>query len=200
MSNVAPTVLLDRDGTINREVHYLRDPDDLALLPGVADGLKRLQGRGCRLVVVTNQSAIGRGLLDETRLGEIHARLGSMLLRHDIHIAGWYWCPHLPTDDCRCRKPRPGMLQRARDELDFDARQAWMVGDRLTDVEAGRRAGAKTILVSTGYGQGEYQLPESKSLVDYYVPSLSDAADVICSWLDETQRSTSNHSSQALDA
>ena len=175
----APVVFLDRDGTINREVHHLSDPAQLELLPGVAKGLRRLRARGCSLVVVSNQSPIGRGMFTEDRLREINARLGEMLADEGIEIAGWYWCPHLPEAGCTCRKPAPGMFFRARDELGVILDGSWMIGDRLSDLQAGRQAGAKTILVATGYGAGESLLPARAECVDHFVPSLTEAADVI---------------------
>jgi D-glycero-D-manno-heptose 1,7-bisphosphate phosphatase len=179
IDQAAPAVFLDRDGTINREVHHLSDPAQLELLPGVVEGLRRLRARGCPLVMVSNQSPIGRGKFTEDRLREINARLAQMLAGEGVEIAGWYWCPHLPDAGCACRKPAPGMFFRARDELGVILDSSWIIGDRLSDMQAGRRAGARTILVATGYGQGEYELPERAACVDYFVPSLVEAADVI---------------------
>jgi D-sedoheptulose 7-phosphate isomerase len=171
-----PTVFLDRDGTINREVHHLSDPEQLELLPGAADGLRALYNAGCELVVVSNQSPIGRGLLTENRLREINARLADML---QVQIAGWYCCPHTPWDGCDCRKPAPGMFLRARDEMGVKLEKSWVIGDRLADLQAGRQVGARTILVATGYGRDEYALPERAASVDYFVPTLREAAEVI---------------------
>ena len=178
---VAPTVFLDRDGTINREVHHLSDPEQLELLPGAAEGLRELCRAGCTLVVVSNQSPIGRGLFSEARLREINARLSEMLAAEGVQIAGWYWCPHTPSDGCSCRKPAPGMFLRARDEMGVILDKSWVVGDRLGDLRAGRQVGARAILVATGYGEGEYALPEHTACVDYFVPTLREAADVILS-------------------
>jgi D-glycero-D-manno-heptose 1,7-bisphosphate phosphatase len=137
-----PTVFLDRDGTINREVHHLSDPEQLELLPGAAEGLRALYNAGCELVVVSNQSPIGRGLFTENRLREINARLADML---QIQIAGWYWCLHTPWDGCDCRKPAPGMFLRARDEMGVILEKSWVIGDRLADLQASRQVGARTI-------------------------------------------------------
>ncbi len=177
--SAAPTVFLDRDGTINCEVHYLSDPDQLELLPGVAEGLRRLCEAGCTLVVVSNQSPIGRGIFTEDRLREINARLAEMLAAEGVTISGWYWCPHTPEEGCDCRKPAPGMFLRARDELGVILEKSWIVGDRLGDLKAGKQVGARAVLVATGYGQGEHALPESEGCVDYFVPTLREAADVI---------------------
>ena len=174
-----PTVFLDRDGTINREVHHLSDPDQLELLPGAAEGMRRLVQAGCKLIVVSNQSPIGRGLFTEGRLLEIHARLAEMLAAEGIKIDAWYWCPHVPGAGCDCRKPAPGMFLRARDEMGVILEESWIVGDRLSDLRAGKQVGAQAILVATGYGEGEYALPEHTACVDYFVPTLREAADVI---------------------
>lgn len=174
------TVFLDRDGTLNHEKHHLSDPDDLELIPGAAQGLRALVQYGCRLVVVTNQSPIGRGIFDEARLLEIHGRLAAMLSHEEeVTIDGWYWCPHLPDAGCRCRKPEIGMFLQARDELGVDLKRSWMIGDKLIDTQAGRRAGARTVLVATGYGKEQSELPERTECVDFFVPSLREAAELI---------------------
>lgn len=173
------TVFLDRDGTINREVAYLSDPDQLELLSGVSDGLRRLQERGCRLIVVTNQSAVGRGILDEARLAEIHARLDAMLRAEGVEIAAWYWCPHVSEDHCDCRKPQVGMFEEAGRRYALNPEATWVIGDKLSDMEAGRRFLAKTILVATGYGQEQWIRPNSRDWTDFFVPSLDAAAELI---------------------
>ena len=144
---------MDRDGTINREVHHLSDPDQLELLPGAAEGLRELCEAGCKLVVVSNQSPIGRGMFTEARLLEINGRLSEMLAAEGVKIGGWYWCPHAPWEGCECRKPAPGMFLRARDEMGVILEKSWIVGDRLSDLQAGRQVGARAILVATGYGE-----------------------------------------------
>jgi histidinol-phosphate phosphatase family protein len=172
-------VFLDRDGTINREVHHLSDPNQLELLPGAAEGLLALYRAGCPLIIVSNQSPIGRGMFTEDRLREINGRLSEMLAAEDVQIAGWYWCPHAPWEGCTCRKPAPGLFIKARDEMGVILEESWVVGDRLADLCAGREVGAKAILVATGYGQSEYALPEAQACVDYFVPTLREAAEVI---------------------
>lgn len=174
------TVFLDRDGTLNREKHHLSNPDDLELLPGVAEGLRALQSHGFRLVVITNQSPIGRGMFDESRLIEIHQRLAAMLSQGgEVTIDGWYWCPHLPDAGCQCRKPEIGMLIQAQKELGVNLQRSWMVGDKLIDTQAGKRAGARTVLVATGYGSQQFELPKRPKSVDFFVPSMLEAAKLI---------------------
>ncbi len=172
-------VFLDRDGTINREVHHLSRPEQLELLPGAAEGLRSLHQAGYRLVVVTNQSAIGRGILDGDRLDRIHQRLSGMLGAEGVDIAAWYHCPHRPDEGCACRKPGTGLFAQGRRELGISLDHAWMVGDRLSDLQAGRAVGARTILVATGYGRREYRLPGRRACTDYYVESLIRAARII---------------------
>jgi len=152
-------VFLDRDGTLNREVDFLADPAQLELLPGVAEGLTRLAKDQWLLCVVTNQSGVARGLVSEGDLAEIHTRLRELLSRGGAHLDWIGHCPHHPDHGptelrrvCDCRKPRPGLLQRAAAELDIDLTRSWMVGDSARDLEAGRAAGCHPILVGTGNG------------------------------------------------
>ncbi len=116
-------VVLDRDGTINVDRHYLSDPDQMELLSGATAGLRAMRAMGLGLVVVTNQSAIGRGYFDLARLEEIHNRLRDLLAAERVELDGIYVCPHLPDDGCDCRKPLPGLLRRAAAELAFDPRR-----------------------------------------------------------------------------
>jgi D-glycero-D-manno-heptose 1,7-bisphosphate phosphatase len=145
-------VLLDRDGTIIVERHYLSEPDQVELIPGVTEGLRLLSERGFGLVVITNQSAIGRGYFDQARLELIHRRLLDLLESEGIRMNGIYYCPHTPTDHCDCRKPQPGMIEKAAAEFGFNPEDAFVIGDKACDIELGQRVGAKTFLVRTGYG------------------------------------------------
>jgi histidinol-phosphate phosphatase family protein len=170
-------VLLDRDGTIIVEKHYLSDPDGLELLPGAAEGLRRLAGLGLGLAVVTNQSPIGRGLFDVATLDRIHARLTERLAEQGVRLDGIYYCPHTPDDGCDCRKPRTGMARRAGEELGFDPASAFVVGDMESDMNLGKALGATTFLVRSGYGARTLE----RGLVtpDHVVDGLLQAADVI---------------------
>ena len=145
-------VALDRDGTIIVERHYLSDPDHVQLLPATAAGLQRMGALGLRLIVVTNQSAVGRGIIDEARLAQIHERMRQLLADEGIRLDGVYYCPHTPDDDCNCRKPRPGLMLQAADELGFNPASAFVVGDKACDIDLGLGIGARTALVRTGYG------------------------------------------------
>jgi D-glycero-D-manno-heptose 1,7-bisphosphate phosphatase len=143
---------LDRDGTIIAERHYLSDPNEVELIPGAAEALKELQDMGLGLLVVTNQSAMARGFFDKTHLDLIHQRLSALLGAYGVHLDGIYVCPHMPEDNCSCRKPRPGLVEQAIKDLNFDPKLCFVVGDKACDIELGRRVGATTLLVSTGYG------------------------------------------------
>jgi D-glycero-D-manno-heptose 1,7-bisphosphate phosphatase len=170
-------VLLDRDGTIIQERHYLSDPDQVELLRGVASGLRQLRRMGFGLIVVTNQSGVGRGFFDTSQLALIHRRLYELLAQEGVHLNGIYYCPHTPTDDCPCRKPRPGLVARAAAEWAFDPQNSFVIGDKVCDIELGQRLGATTFLVRTGYG--EQVAIQGTVNPDYTVDDLWEAARVI---------------------
>ena len=170
-------VVLDRDGTIIVEHNYLSDPSQVELLPGSAAGLKQMRDLGLGLIVITNQSAIGRGFIDRTRLDQIHERLGELLKREGIQLDRLYFCPHLPEDNCACRKPATGLLDLAANELGFEPRSCFVIGDKACDIELGRRVEATTILVRTGYGE---QFEKDGDLQpNFTVSNLKEAAEVI---------------------
>ena len=181
-----PAVFLDRDGTIVREVEYLRSPKELRLLPRAGAAIRRLNEAGFAVVVVTNQSGIARGLLTEDDLEEIHTVLRRRLARRGARVDAISWCPHHPEAvlpeyrrRCRCRKPSPGMLVQAGRELDLDLARSYAVGDSERDVEAGRRAGCRTVLVRTGYGaKTEARVGEGLS-ADHVADDLSGAVEWI---------------------
>ena len=170
-------VLLDRDGTIAVEKHYVSDPNELELIPGAGDAIRRLGEHGLLVAVVTNQSAIGRGYFDAMRLEQIHARLLELLAAEGAVVHGVYVCPHAPNEGCDCRKPNTGLLRKAASELSFDLSNAFMVGDKAADIEAGRRSGATTILVKTGYG--EATILQDNVRPDFVVSDISKAASLI---------------------
>lgn len=147
-------VFLDRDGTLIREVGYLCRPEQLELLPGVAAALRALHDGGFKTVVVTNQSAVGRGRLSEAQLDEIHRLLRQRLAEQGASLDGIYYCPHHPSEAvgayriaCPCRKPNPGMITRASEELALEPKRSYVVGDQQVDRELALRAGATPVLV-----------------------------------------------------
>lgn len=159
-----PAIFLDRDGTINRDVDYLTSPDQLELLPSAGQALHSLQQQGYLLIVVSNQSAVARGMLSEDQLLVINRKLEDMLRPYGVTLAGSYYCPHHPTvgvgkyrQACQCRKPRTGLFIQASNELQVDLANSWAIGDRLRDLLGPAELGCKTILVRTGYGATQEQ-------------------------------------------
>ncbi len=150
-----PAVFLDRDGTLVVERGYLSDPDDLELLPGVPAALRNLKAAGYALIVVSNQSGVGRGLFPRSRVYQAMARLRVALRAHGVEIDAIYFCPHRPEEGCACRKPGVALLERAAEDLQLSLAQSVMIGDKLLDAETGRNAGARGVLVRTGYGRDE---------------------------------------------
>ena len=150
-------VFLDRDGTLIHNHHYCRDPRLVRLLPGVGRALRWLSRAGCRLIVITNQSGVARGYLTEDDLSSVNARLCELLAAEGVHLEAIYYCPHYPSGradgyvgPCLCRKPAPGLLLRAAIERGVCLARSWLVGDVLADVEAGNRAGCRTVLLDLG--------------------------------------------------
>jgi histidinol-phosphate phosphatase family protein len=168
-------VFLDRDGTINEEVDYLDDPDRLYLIPGAAEAIRLLNEAGIRVIVVSNQSGVGRGYFSAATVETIHQRLAMQLAEHNARYDAIYFCPHHPTQGCECRKPKSGMLLQAAREHGIDTQRAFMVGDKISDLCAGRRVGCRTVLVLTGYGEQARKLCNNSDFKpDYISPNLYD--------------------------
>ncbi len=140
-------VFLDRDGTVIADKHYLSDPDGVEILPGAAQAIARLNARGVAVFLVTNQSGIGRGMFTQQDFGSVQERLISELAQHGAHLDGVYFCPHSPDEACACRKPAPGLFERAAREHDLDLSRSVFIGDRLRDVEPAFLWGGTPILV-----------------------------------------------------
>ena len=151
-------VLLDRDGTIIEEKGYLSDPEDVELIPGASRAIRLLNHLGLRTVVVSNQSGVARGYFPDSVVEEINARVQLLLGERGASLDGMYYCPHHPDDGCTCRKPEPGMLQLAAEELRVDLPSSYMVGDKADDIGAIHRVGGKGIVVLTGYGAEELKV------------------------------------------
>ncbi len=171
MSN-DPAILLDRDGTLVEPRHYPSRPDELVLYPNLVTQLRHLRHAGFRLAVITNQSGIARGYFTEKDLAKMHDYLRTELRQGGVEIDGFFYCPHHPEGEipalsieCSCRKPEPGLLLRAAEELKIDLKCSWFIGDILNDVEAGNRAGCRTILVDLGTESP----PESPIRTPHYV-------------------------------
>lgn len=180
-------VFLDRDGTINEEVDFLRTPDELHLIPGAGRAVQRLNGLGLVTCVISNQSGVARGYLSEADLIPIHARLQAELGKEHARVDRIYYCPHHPLEglapyniDCECRKPKPGMLLNGAREFGIDLTSSFVVGDRVGDIQAGRSVGAATILVLTGYGlQARDECRRDGIMPDRIVPSIVEAVEFI---------------------
>jgi len=176
-----PAVFLDRDGTLIVEREYLCDPEQVELIPGVLRGLQRLQTAGFRLVMVTNQSGIGRGFFMETDMHRVNRRMLDLLAPHRVHFDRIYFAPEAPDQPSLGRKPSPYFLFAARDELGLDLTRSYMVGDKLLDLECGWNAGVcQSLLVRTGYGTvTEAQHPQLRERA-VIVDNLEAAAAHIC--------------------
>ncbi len=157
-------IIMDRDGTVCEEVGYVNHVDRVRLLPRSAEAIRRANAAGFQTVVVTNQAGVARGYFPESLISEVHDRIRELLAAERARVDGIYYCPHHPDvgppeyrKDCDCRKPRPGLLLRASDEMGIDLRASYLIGDSIRDVESGHRVGATTVLVLTGYGKGELE-------------------------------------------
>lgn len=176
-------VFLDRDGTLIEERGYLDRMELLDLFPWTADALRLLKRAGYMLVVVTNQSAIARGIIDEAFLEQIHQEMSARLARGGAAIDRYYHCPHLADapieryrQSCRCRKPGPGMIEQACRDLGLDPSRSFMIGDRWLDVACGAAAGTRTIRVRTGHGAAESVSPPVSVKADMILDNLMEAA------------------------
>lgn len=148
-------VFLDRDGTLNVEKDYVYRYADWDWVPGAVEGMKKLASLGFQLVVVSNQSGVARGYYAVSDVHVLHAQVAKDLRDRGIAVAGFYFCPHGPDDKCECRKPRPGLLLQAGNDLKIDLSHSYMVGDKMIDVQSAQAAGVRPILVGTGYGSTE---------------------------------------------
>ena len=154
-------IFLDRDGTLNKDTGYVHRKEDWHWLPGVVEALKRFHAVGYALVVVSNPSGLARGMYDLAALHELEAWINADLEAKGAAIDAWYYCPHLPeiTGPCSCRKPAPGLILRAAEEMGLDLARSWMVGDRVRDVEAGLAAGCRCVLLRPAQGGYEADAP-----------------------------------------
>lgn len=179
---MAKALFLDRDGTLNHDTGYMNNPDLFALLKGVPEALLRAQKAGFLFVIVSNQSGVGRGLITEEQLEQVHAKLDQLLGQSGIRIAHYGLCFHQPDDECDCRKPKPKLVLEAAQKLNIDLSQSFMIGDKWSDVECGVNSKVKhSFLVKTGNGAEDQKkitkfLPAQATVVE----DLSAAVDQIC--------------------
>jgi D-glycero-D-manno-heptose 1,7-bisphosphate phosphatase len=181
-----PALFLDRDGTLNVDVGYLHALDQLELFPWTIDALRLAKRAGFALVVVTNQSGVAQGLIDEEFVGVAHAELQRRLEAEGAGVDGYYSCPHHPMGtvekfrmECRCRKPSPGMVEDAARDLDLDLARSWVIGDKWLDVQLGQAVGARSILVRTGWGRRQESKRPAGQHVDAVCDNLMHAMSII---------------------
>lgn len=182
-------VFLDKDGTLIEDVPYNVDLDRIRLCDGAIEALRSLHTAGYKLIIISNQSGVARGFFSETALMEVNRHLRELL---GVPLSGFYYCPHHPHGtvakfaiDCDCRKPKPGMLLRAARDHDIDLTRSWFIGDILNDVEAGRAANCRTILIDNG-NETEWVLNRSR-LPDHIVANLTEAARIVAAIDQPTQ-------------
>jgi len=173
-------VLLDRDGTIIVDKHYLSDPDQVELFAGAAEGIRKLNEMNIPVAVVTNQSGIGKGYFTLEAMHSVNNRLQKILSTHQARIDAFYYCPDHPDDHSEYRKPNTGMLEEASREFEVALEEAVIIGDKISDIEAGKRAGAVSILVRTGYGKEAEKT--AKPFTKYVVNSIKEAIELVVSW------------------
>jgi D-glycero-D-manno-heptose 1,7-bisphosphate phosphatase len=150
-----PVLFLDRDGVVIEDRHYLSDPDEVVLVDGAAQAFAAARSAGFRIVGVSNQSGLGRGIFGLAQFEAVMRRVDELLAAEGAAFDAMHYCPHAPGDDCACRKPLPGLLEDAARRVPYDPARSWVVGDKASDVELARRAGLGAVLVHTGYGAGE---------------------------------------------
>lgn len=191
MQELRSAVFLDRDGTLIEERHYLSSITEISVLEGASEAITRLNNAGFAVVVATNQSAVGRGLLSLENLNSIHREIRYQLKTEGAQIDEIFFCPHHPTEatrtyrsNCTCRKPKPGMLEKAARQLTLDLRKSFMIGDTLSDIKTGHAAGCRSILVKTGKGRQEIlRIKDEPKPPDFIAENLTKAVD----WLLEKQ-------------
>lgn len=185
-------IFLDRDGTINEEMGYINHIDRFMLMPGAAAAIRSINESGLKAVVVTNQSGAARGYFPEELIDQVHRKMSRLLEEESAFLDGIYTCTHAPpskgeSGGCGCRKPKIGLMKQAAQELNLDLQESYVVGDRLKDVEMARNAGAKAVLVLTGYGRGELGFlgPTRKVEPDFVAEDLAEAVEWILSDMSE---------------
>lgn len=166
-----PAIFLDRDGTLIHDIGYISDWRQVNLLSGVGEALWQIQQDGYLLVVISNQSGIGRGIITAGEAQRVHERTVELLGDCGVRLDGVYYCPHVPDDHCACRKPAPGLLLQSARELKIDLARSIMIGDKSSDVQTGKAAGCRTLL----FGPGD--LPDASALADHSAGSWFEIAD-----------------------
>jgi len=178
-------VFLDRDGTLNEDPGYLGDPEKLKLFPGTGKALSVLKNKlNFKLIVISNQSGIARGLLTEENVIAVNNRINELLIPDDVMIDAFFYCPFHPDfsnpEDCTCRKPSPEMVFRAAKDMNISLEQSYFVGDAVSDIECGKNAGLKTILIKTGYGEESFlMLQNQNNFPTFVAQNILDVVQII---------------------
>lgn len=181
-------VFLDRDGTLNEEVGYLDSAGKLQMIPEAFEAVRRINESGMKAVVVTNQAGVAKGLFSEKFVRDVNDRIQGLFIEYGAQIDRFYYCPHHPSEGadpyrkiCDCRKPEPGLLQQAAQDLDIDLPHSYMIGDHLRDIETAHRVDAKGILVTTGHGADQLMTSEitAANQPDYVAKNILEAVDWI---------------------
>lgn len=179
-------VFLDRDGTINKEIEYLHKKEDFVFITGSPEAIKELKEHGYLVGIITNQAGVGRGYYKKEDVEKLHQHINDLLKKSGTKIDFFYCCFHHPQhgkgeygEECECRKPNPGMLLKAAAEYKIDLKHSWVVGDKLIDIEAGNRAGCRTVLVKTGYGNEEITKIEAKNKPLFIAKDLLGAVQLL---------------------
>jgi heptosyltransferase-2 len=176
-------VYLDRDGTLNHDPGYLSNPDDVVLFGGVPRAIRLLNEADIKAIVISNQSAIGRGYFSEQTLAKVNAKVQKLIEDGGGRLDAIYFCPHSPDDGCACRKPAPGLIDKASVEHGLVGLPAYFIGDKVSDIEVARTSGAKAIMVLTGYGKAE--LGQLDNVPDFVARDLTDAVSWIINDLND---------------
>lgn len=177
MNRYLPTVFLDRDGTINEDLNYIDSPERLIIIDGASSAIRKLNSKGFKVVVITNQSGVGRGYFTKEAVDVVNKRLEEILKKDGAHLDGIYYCLHHPDDNCECRKPKIGLVEKAKKDLHIDLNKSYIVGDKISDIEIAQNIGGKGILVLTGKGKDEEKKIKQKPC--YIAKDLSDAVEWI---------------------
>jgi D-glycero-D-manno-heptose 1,7-bisphosphate phosphatase len=181
-----PAVFLDRDGTLIEDIGYINEVAQIQMYPWTAAAVRKLNHAGLKVSVVTNQSAVARGVVTEERLAELHQHISTVLAEHGAHIDAFFYCPHHPEGTverysmrCTCRKPGPGLIEQAARAFSFEPGRSFVVGDTWLDVGLARSVGARGLLVRTGHGAGQEAKPHESLHADAVVDTLADAVEWI---------------------
>lgn len=169
-------VILDRDGVINEEVEYLHEPEKFKFVSGALDGIKKMHDAGYKIVIITTQAGIGLGYFTKEEFFKVNKTMLKVFNEYGITVSKIYFCPHSASSKCACRKPEIGLVKRAKEDLNLDLAKCWIIGDKTSDIKAGKNAGCKTILVKTGHAGAD---KEYKVEPDFVAKNLIEAAGII---------------------